>query len=95
MKLRLSDVLVDEGGMFERERKQFACLIAFYVGNLSGGDLDYFTIMEKCIRIAEHYDFYIEEPFNPDDPEEEILLDASAAKNAAYGFAEEIIKHKY
>ena len=32
---------------------------------------------------------------DPDDPEEEILLDASAAKNPAYGFAEEIIKHKY
>ena len=90
--MKLSDVLIDEGNMFEREREQFACLIACYIGRLSDGSLDFFSIMEKCIRFAKHYDFDIEDPINPEDPEEEILLDADAAREAAYKFAEETVK---
>lgn len=69
---------------FENEKKQFACMIAYYVGTISP-TLDYLRVMTNCIDKANDYEFPVLEENG------ETLINTSDALDDAYEIAIEIV----
>ena len=93
--MKASELKID----LTKERKDFAIMTALYVGNKAAQidptewnctcDYDSFPIIQACTTFADTYDFDMESD-NPDD--DEWFIDTELAREAAYTFADEIIK---
>lgn len=71
-----------------RERLEFACLIAFHVGALSGGWFDGLNIMSECLDIADSYDFDVELE------DGEWYINTELAREAAENYAAGIVERE-
>ena len=71
-----------------KERETFACLIAFYVGNLSEGWLDNLKIMTECVDIANSYDFECEKI------DDNYYISTELAYEAAEKYASKIVERE-
>lgn len=75
---------------FEKERKDFACMIAYYYAQEQHTS-DSFATMSEFVKYADSYDFKIDEwEFNNTG---KYVLDAEDARFAAQSFAKEIANH--
>lgn len=67
---------------YVKERKQFACMIAYELGVIGGSDS--LRALSKCIEYAQKHDFVLEK-----DSDEE-LIDTELARDAASKYAKQI-----
>lgn len=88
----INSLLIDSGiepVSFERARYRFACMIAFYIGEESGGKLDALDVIEECLRIARSHDFDLNDEALTSGL---YIIDKEKSVNAAKQYALDICK---
>ena len=65
----------------EKEREQFACMIAFYANEQ--GAPDFLSVFSKCVDMANAHDFELED--------DKMVIDTEEAMIAAKNYAKEIV----
>ena len=91
--MKASELKID----LTKERIDFAVMTALYFGNMSGNvdptewnfscDYDSFQVIEACIKFAKNYDFNM-----ISECDDEWFIDTELAREAAFDFADKMMK---
>ena len=90
----INNILVIESGIapipynFEKERQQFACMIAGYIGAFSNGEIDSIAVYQECIDYGNNYDFEIYK----EEDNGKYVIDTEVVREDAIAFAKEKVE---